>query len=548
MMVTPVLSSALMCATLVQCGFLDSFKDSLFSFGSLDHVMPMPDLSVDLDTVSVLASLRSEINGKLGDVPAEAFDAWKTVLSEVPEGAQKLKDGMLAKLNERLNKGNGRKKTSKHNDRFVTVKNDKFPAHALRVTSPDDLGVDKTKQYSGYLDVEDEDKHFFFWFFESRNDPENDPVVLWLNGGPGCSSLTGLFFELGPATIGADLKPVPNKDAWNNNANVIFLDQPVNTGYSYSSNKVSDTISASKDAYAFLELFFEKFPEYNNRDFHIAGESYAGHYIPVFGSEIMSHDDRGFNLTSLLIGNGLTDPLNQYDLYEPMACGQGGHESVLDESQCQGMLDSQPRCDQLIQSCYDTQSAWTCVPAVIYCNNAQIGPYQQTGLNVYDIREECQGDNGLCYPQLDLIDQYLNLPEVKEAVGADVETYQGCNFDVNRDFLFNGDWMKPYQTAVSELLEKEVPILIYAGDKDYICNWLGNEAWSRALPWSGHEEFSKVDLGPWVVDGEEAGQVRNHEHFTFLRVYEAGHMVPYNQPKNSLEMLERWISGDFTFA
>lgn len=545
MKVTPLFSGALMSAALVQCGFFDSLEDSMFSFGRPDFLSTD---SISESAAALLDTLKEDVNGKLGKIPSQAIDAWKAVLNEVPDGAQKLRDGMLRELRKSTGTAKHKKPAHKQDDRFVTVKDSKFPAHALRVTSPDSLGVDKTKQYSGYLDVEEEDKHFFFWFFESRNDPENDPVVLWLNGGPGCSSLTGLFFELGPASIGEDLKPVPNKYSWNNNANVIFLDQPVNTGYSYSSGKVSDTVTAGKDAYAFLELFFKKFPEYNGRDFHIAGESYAGHYIPVFGSEIMSHDDRGFNLTSLLIGNGLTDPLNQYDQYEPMACGLGGHEAVLDDSQCQAMIDSQPRCDQLIETCYESQSAWTCVPAVIYCNNAQLGPYQQTGLNVYDIREACQGDNGLCYPQLDLIDQYLNLPEVKDAVGAEVDQYSGCNFDVNRDFLFAGDWMKPYQTAVSELLEKDVPILIYAGDKDYICNWLGNEAWSRALPWTGHEEFASKDLSPWKVGEKEAGQVRNHEHFTFLRVYEAGHMVPFNQPKNSLEMLERWIQGDFTFA
>jgi cathepsin A (carboxypeptidase C) len=98
------------------------------------------------------------------------------------------------------------------------------------------------------------------------------------------------------------------------------------------------------------------------------------------------------------------------------------------------------------------------------------------------------------------------------------------------------------------LLEQDVPVLVYAGDKDFICNWLGNEAWSLELEWSGGSEFAGTELEPWTVGGHEAGQVRNYDIFTFLRVYGAGHMVPFNQPKNSLAMLNSWLDGDFSLS
>ncbi|AOW00857.1 Alpha/Beta hydrolase protein [Yarrowia lipolytica] len=455
----------------------------------------------------------------------------------------------LGNVADKLADGARKTTTDSANWLYTATNKAQFPNYALRAKDPSSLGLDKVKQYSGYLDVEDEDKHFFYWFFESRNDPKNDPIVLWLNGGPGCSSLTGLFFELGPASIGEDLKPIHNPHSWNSNASVIFLDQPVNVGYSYSSGSVSDTVSAGRDVYAFLSLFFQQFPEYNKgQEFHIAGESYAGHYIPVFASEIQSHDDRGFNLTSILIGNGLTDPLRQYDEYEPMACGKGGAPPVLDEPTCENMRDSQARCNGLINACYNTESVWTCLPAATYCNNAMLGPYQATGLNVYDIRKECDSGTSLCYKDLEYIDKYLNQPEVMEAVGAQVSEYEGCNFDINRNFQFAGDWMKPYYTAVPALLEEGIPTLIYAGDKDFICNWLGNKRWTDELEWFGKEKYEPKELSDWVVDGKKAGQVKNYKHFTFLRVYEAGHMVPYDQPKNSLEMLNSWLAKDYSYG
>lgn len=492
--------------------------------------------ALELKKGDVFAKIAQYLNQPLLSVPQETKDLWLEMFLKFPETVSK------------LNFKSPAKKFTKRPATFdFHVTDEKLPGHKLRVkATPEDLGIDTVKQYTGYLDVEEEDKHFFYWFFESRNDPKTDPVILWLNGGPGCSSLTGLFFELGPSSIGVDLKPVHNPASWNNNASVIFLDQPVNVGYSYSSQSVSNTVSAGEDVYAFLELFFKQFPEYAERDFHIAGESYGGHYIPVFAAEILSHEDRSFNLTSVMIGNGLTDPLTQYEYYQPMACGKGGEPAVLEPEVCESQAEAIPRCLSLIESCYESGSVWSCVPATIYCNNGQMGPYQKTGRNVYDIREMCKGSN-LCYEQLQYIDDYLNLPEVKTSLGVEVDEYQSCNFDVNRNFMFAGDWMQPYFKKVIDLLESGLPVLIYAGDKDFICNWLGNQAWADKLEWSGHAKFAALPIRTWTVGKAAAGEVKNYAHFTFLRVFGGGHMVPFDQPEASLEMVNRWIAGDYAF-
>lgn len=415
---------------------------------------------------------------------------------------------------------------------------------------PAALKIDTVKQYSGYLDDDEQDKHLFYWFFESRNNPKKDPVVLWLNGGPGCSSLTGLFMELGPSSITKDIKPKYNPYSWNSNASVIFLDQPVNVGYSYSDNAVSNTVAAGKDVYALLTLFFKQFPEYNDQPFYITGESYAGHYIPVFAHEILSHKKRNINLQSVAIGNGLTDGLVQYEYYRPMACGEGGWPAVLDPSQCDAMDASLPRCQSLISNCYESESVWSCVPASIYCNNAMIGPFQKTGRNVYDIRTDCKGGN-LCYEELDWISQYLNRADVKKALGAEVSRYDSCNMDINRNFLFQGDWMKPYHRLVPDLL-KQIPVLIYAGDADFICNWLGNKAWTEALEWPGQDKYKKATFKDFKISKElgngkdVVGQVKSAGNFTFVKLHAGGHMVPYDQPEASLDMLNRWLSGEWT--
>jgi cathepsin A (carboxypeptidase C) len=384
-------------------------------------------------------------------------------------------------------------------------------------------------------------------FFESRNDPKTDPVVLWLNGGPGCSSLTGLFLELGPSSIDKNLKLHNNPYSWNANASVIFLDQPVNVGYSYSGSPVSNTVAAGKDVYALLTLFFEQFPEYATQDFHIAGESYAGHYIPVFASEILSHKKRNINLKTVLIGNGLTDGLTQYAHYKPMACGDGGWPRVLDDGECQAMENALPRCQSLIQNCYDSESVWSCVPASIYCNNALLGPYQKTGYNVYDIRGKCEDTSNLCYSALGWISEYLNKPAVMAELGVEVSKYDSCNFDINRNFLFQGDWMQPFHRLVPDLIAK-IPVLIYAGDADFICNWLGNRAWTDALEWPGQKAFQKAETKDLTLADDKStktGTVKSSGNFTFMRIFGAGHMVPMDQPEASLDFYNRWLGGEW---
>ncbi|KAI9479496.1 Alpha/Beta hydrolase protein [Zychaea mexicana] len=445
-------------------------------------------------------------------------------------------------------------------DGFKAFSHPAFPEYAMRYKQPA-LCDPNVKQITGYLDVQ-QDKHFFFWFFESRNKPETDPLVLWLNGGPGCSSLTGLFMELGPCVVNeAGDDTTINEFSWNNNASVIFLDQPLNVGYSYGSGGASDTVAAAKDVYAFLQLFFKEFSEYSALDFHIAGESYAGHYIPAIGGELNRNNKGKFaaagleayastlstiNLKSLLIGNGLTDPLIQYKYYSKMAC-DNSYGSVLPQSTCDAMDRQYPACATLIKNCYDTQSVWQCLPAAMKCNKDQIQPYQQTGMNPYDVREKCKGGN-LCYEILGSVQKYLNRDDVKKAVGAGVSEYESCNMQINFRFNMAGDWMRPYVEEIPPMLEDGVRILIYAGDADFICNWMGNKAWTVELPWSGGKEFAAAEDTKWIskITGKEAGELRKTEddRFAFLRVYGAGHMVPYDQPESALDMLNDWLAGN----
>ncbi|CAG8646957.1 29304_t:CDS:10 [Gigaspora margarita] len=379
-----------------------------------------------------------------------------------------------------------------------------FPEYQIKLNEPK-LCDKPVQQYSGYVDVNNT-KHLFFWFFESRNKPQEDPVVLWLTGG------LGLFLEIGPCSINEKGDgTTPNAYSWTNYANMIFLDQPSNVGYSYGDD-VSTTTAAATDVYAFLQIFFQNFPKYAKLDFHIAGESYAGHFIPAVAAEIYNNNDKShshINLESILIGNCFVNPLIQFEYYPDMACNSS-YGSVLDYATCNKMRNDYPHCKKFIKKYYESKNADDC-----------------------NIRYPC--NDTMCLPGLIAIENYGDRKDVKTELGVDPSLkYQICNFaGIFVEFLHAGDMILPFDQLIPPLLENNIRVLIYAG----------NEAWVKELKWSGKEGFNNAKVTPWVNKNtsKQAGEVRTFEGLTFLRIFEAGHMPPYNQPSSSLDFFSRWL-------
>ncbi|KAI8071409.1 Alpha/Beta hydrolase protein [Gongronella butleri] len=444
---------------------------------------------------------------------------------------------------------------------FRVLASNAFGSHQVRLKKP--TTCEKGVQYSGYIDNLEKDDHYFFLFYEARKAPETAPTLLWLNGGPGCSSMMGgAWMELGPCLVNEEGNGTTyNKHAWNEVANLIFLDQPVDVGYSHGKSKIRNTVQSAQDVYAFLRIFFEEFPQYAQQGFHISGESYAGHYLPAIAEEIINQnkfaDEEGrfrIPFESVAIGNGWTDPLIQFKYYKDFACATNDsvYQPVFDENTCQQLEKRYPRCERLAKVCYKFPSPLTCVPASLYCEKYTGGDdFEKTGLNVYDIRKKCEGDSGLCYNIMEAIDRYANLPSVKEDLGVDPATgnFTGCTDSVGTRFALDGDNAKNFAPAVAKTLHEGIRVLLYVGDKDFICNWMGNKAWSLSLDWAGKEGFNLAKDQPWTNKdtGKQAGDVRKYKNLSFVKVFDAGHMVPYDQPENSLDLITRWLS-DASFS
>ncbi|KAK4058350.1 hypothetical protein OIO90_000508 [Microbotryomycetes sp. JL221] len=413
-----------------------------------------------------------------------------------------------------------------------------FKDHRVRIRQPKGVCDDSVKQHSGYLDTPS-GRHFYFYHFESRNDPKNDPISLWLNGGPGCSSFTGLLMELGPCRVApVGQNATVNPHAWNNNASLIFLDQPVGVGYSYADKTdkgVWTTEAAAEDVYAFLSIFFDYFnDQYGKTPFFIAGESYAGRYIPTFGDYIVKRNKEAkknglakINLKSVLIGNGFTNPKMQYGAYYPTVCTNStGYGPYVDEKGCESMQAALPRCQALVQKCYDDpKNAAVCLSANQYCEATQTERYYETGRNPYDM--EKFGD----YAEEKQVAHYLNRDDIRHQLGVDKEAnggvrkFIGCSDIVGFRFSTAGDQSQATYPHVTNMLENGVSVLIYAGKKEFNAQTL--------KPWYA----SKED----VKQGRRAGLFRKSGNFAFATVDASGHFVPYDKPREALHMFTSWV-------
>ncbi|KAJ2807328.1 hypothetical protein H4R21_000526 [Coemansia helicoidea] len=431
-----------------------------------------------------------------------------------------------------------------------------LPNHQLRASPTKGVCDSGGAQVSGYLDTA-ADKHFFFWFFEAKNKAAhgNAPLVVWLNGGPGCSSMVGALTELGPCLLAADgTHTDPNPYGWNQNANLLVIDQPVATGFSYGS-MVNNSASAADDFVPLLLLFYKAYPEHYAGGLHVFGESFAGHYIPAIGSAIVDHNAKAapagstevdpahlrIPLRSVGIGNGMIKPRTQFKYYSTMAC-RSTYPPVLSEQTCAEMDRNYTACAPAIDACYSDHSAKSCAAADTACVDGVEALYFEEGNNnPYDVRKQSEPSH--CYAIVDTAGKYLNTPSVQRALNAVDTEFQMCSENVYKKFADDYDTLRDYSGDLATVLDHGIRVLTYAGDADWICNWYGVKAVMQELDWSGKAPFNAASDAQWSVAGKPAGELRAAHGLSFLRIFGAGHMVPMDQPQASLQMLDGWLAG-----
>ncbi|KAI3744026.1 hypothetical protein L1987_57098 [Smallanthus sonchifolius] len=400
----------------------------------------------------------------------------------------------------------------------------------------------KFDQYGGYVTVsESGGPAFYYYFVEAENSKGSLPLLLWLNGGPGCSSLAyGAMQELGPFRVNSDGKTLyRNKFAWNNAANVLFVESPAGVGFSYSNissyyNNCGDE-STVEDNYVFLLNWLERFPEYKERDFYISGESYAGHYVPQLAHTILHYNQMAnktlINLKGILIGNAVindeTDIVGMYDYFHT-------HALISNETrdQIRKQCDFSPNVTKQTDECNKVTD--------------HVDRDLDDHIDIYNIYAPlCLNQNLTSSPKRmsDVIDPcseyythaYMNHEDVQEAIHANV-TKLDHDWEACSDIIQH--WLDSPSTIIPLLREFMANNLLVIPMDEYQSHRPNTPINLMNLP-------VKTQWHPWLHQGETGGFAQVYEgDLTFATVLGAGHQVPSYKPKNSLALVTHFLTGE----
>ncbi|KAL2460223.1 Serine carboxypeptidase-like 40 [Abeliophyllum distichum] len=393
-------------------------------------------------------------------------------------------------------------------------------------------------QYSGYVTVDPKAGRALFYYFTESEDPSSKPLVLWLNGGPGCSSIgSGAMTELGPFWVNPDGKTLHyNNYAWNKVANVLFLESPAGVGFSYS-NTSSDYVTGDKrtaaDSYTFLVNWLERFPEYKTRDFYIVGESYAGHYVPQLADLILENNkitnQTVINLKGIAIGNAYIDYMDRwtgnYDHFWTSALiSDEIHQGIISNCNFSSYVTFSKACQE-----YTDRADKIIGNIFIYDIYAPLCSLSSNSPSISGF-DPCSDD---------YVNTYLNTPEVQKALHANITGVPGPWEDCN-DPIFK-QWQDMPETVlptIKKLMASGIRVWIYSGDTDGI---IPVTTTRYSMPKLGSPV--KTPWYPWDSQGEVGGYVVEYQNVTFVTIRGAGHFVPSYQPERALIIFSSFLEG-----
>ncbi|KAI3342434.1 Alpha/Beta hydrolase protein [Ustulina deusta] len=422
---------------------------------------------------------------------------------------------------------------------------------------------DVVKMHAGHIEITPEQNgNMFFWHFQNKHIANKQRTIIWLNGGPGCSSEDGAMMEIGPYRLKDADTLQYNNGSWNEFANLLFVDNPVGTGFSYvdTNSYVHELDEMASQFITFLEKWYRLFPEYEHDDIYIAGESFAGQHIPYIARAILDRNKQPqtqtpWNLKGLMIGNGWIAPNEQYEAYITFAYEKG---LVTKGSDLATKLEAQLRVcrnDMALTSSskVSNRACEQILSDMLRLTQKKGKNGENQCINIYDVRlTDTYPSCGMNWPpDLQYVTPYLRKSEVVTALHINPNKNTGwseCNGAVGN--AFNAQKSQPSVSLLPDLL-KEIQVLLFSGAEDLICNHMGTEAFISNLEWNGGKGF-EVSPGnwaprrPWTFEGDSAGFWQEARNLTYVLFNNSSHMVPFDYPRRTRDMLDRFTGVDIS--
>ncbi|XP_048195569.1 probable serine carboxypeptidase CPVL isoform X2 [Perognathus longimembris pacificus] len=397
------------------------------------------------------------------------------------------------------------------------------------------------KSFSGYITVnKNYNSNLFFWFFPAQTESKNAPVVLWLQGGPGGSSMFGLFVEHGPYLVTKNMTVHARNFSWTTTFSMLYIDNPVGTGFSFTDNIHGYAVNeddVARDLYSALTQFFQLFPEYRKNDFYATGESYAGKYVPAIAHYIHFANPKKtlkINLKGIALGDAYSDPESIIGGYAEFLYQIG----LLDEEQKKYF---QQQCDECIKYIKEQnwQKAFEILDKLLDGDLTSDPSYFQnaTGCATYYNLLQCTEPEDHEY-----FGKFLALPLVRQAIHVGNKTFSD---GATVEKYLREDTMKSVKPWLTEIMNN-YKVLIYNGQLDIIVAASLTERSLMAMNWKGSKKYNNVQKKVWKIfqsDKEVAGYVRQVDDFHQVIVRGGGHILPHDQPLRSFDMINRFIYG-----
>lgn len=457
-----------------------------------------------------------------------------------------------------------------YNRRLSDVSRESHSVKSLPGLSAADAA--KIKQYAGHIEVDNSrGSNIFYWLFESKKNAADTPLIIWLNGGPGCSSMDGLWLELGPFRLSGD-KVSLNPHSWHNVGHLLFVDQPVGTGLSYTLKKdgyAKNDAMINAAFYKFLQKFFALHPQLVSSDGNMrtttkiifTGESHAGHYIPSMTDYILNQNEdvrtgKSNNIVlridGLALGNPWIDPYNQYDVSE-LGHGLG----LVSIGQMYKLKEQEQNCRRFLnQKSYNQRTCFSLLDGVVDAS-ATGGSLK---VLMYDARRFVPNPH-VFPPGHEALERYLNRPEVRKAINAahTPHRYVECA-DPPFYALIHQDGVGVTK-ELARVLNADVRVLIYSGQFDLVCNHISTEKALYQLEWKGLSGWQSAERAVWLASNKPSGYLTSYNNLQsllgkcitdlldasrfqlYFLVLDSGHMVPLDQPKIALEMIDRFVNS-----
>ncbi|XP_035667691.1 probable serine carboxypeptidase CPVL [Branchiostoma floridae] len=398
------------------------------------------------------------------------------------------------------------------------------------------------KSYSGYLTVNKAyNSNLFFWFFPALTDPENAPLLLFLEGGPGATAMYGIFTETGPFYITKDAQLMSQNVTWISAYSMLYFDSPVGTGFSFTKSDAGFSTNDEEVAdnlYNALLQFFQIYPDFQKRDFYITGVSYAGKYVPALSYKIHMENPTAtlkINFKGMAIGNGWCDPINQYRALPDFMYNTGmcNNKQAFQLGETVNLMETQVNEKLYIQ-------AFETFDALI---GGALTPYPTLFYNITG------GSNYFNYlrtvepPEQEYFWTYLAKPGVRKAIHAGNLTLHD-GIDVLKHLLM--DFMQPVVPQLITIMDNNYKVLMYNGQLDVIVAGVLTEAFLQRLPWSKLDQYQAANRTVWKInpsDTDVAGFALQVDNFYQVIVKGGGHILPFDQPERAFDMIDRFVSG-----